>query len=101
MAHLRLIHDNKLTAVASSATHPTTNDYKSQTSTNMDAAQLPVSAPQTATLVTKANPVLLPAASAAPANNGDLVFERTSDTSLTLRLKGTDGVVRAAALALA
>ncbi len=34
MAHLRLIHDNKLTAVAGSATHPTTNDYKSQTSTN-------------------------------------------------------------------
>lgn len=34
MAHLRLIHDNKLTAVAGSAVHPTTNDYKSQTSTN-------------------------------------------------------------------
>lgn len=67
----------------------------------MDAAQLPVSVPQTAALVTKANPVLLPAASATPANNGDLVFERTSDTSLTLRLKGTDGVVRSVALTLA
>ena len=29
MAHLRLIHDNKLTAVAGSAIHPATNDYKS------------------------------------------------------------------------
>lgn len=67
----------------------------------MDAAQLPVSAPQTATLVTKANPVLLPAASATPANNGELVFEHTSNTSLTLRLKGTDGVVRSVALTLA
>lgn len=67
----------------------------------MDAAQLPVSVPQAASLVTKANPVLLPAASATPANNGDLVFERTSDTSLTLRLKGTDGVVRSVALTLA
>ena len=56
---------------------------------------------QAAALVTKANPVLLPAASATPANNGELVFERTSNTSLTLRLKGTDGVVRSVALTLA
>ena len=67
----------------------------------MDAAQLPVSVPQIAALVTKANPVLLPAASTTPANNGELVFERTSNTLLTLRLKGTDGVVRSVALTLA
>jgi hypothetical protein len=34
MANLRLIHTNQLTQVAGSATHPATNDYKSQTSTN-------------------------------------------------------------------
>jgi len=33
MAHLRIIHNNRLTQVAGSSTHPTTNDYKSQTST--------------------------------------------------------------------
>jgi hypothetical protein len=41
-----------------------------------------------------------PLASATPANNGDLTFEATSNTSLTVRLKGTDGVVRSATLAL-
>lgn len=34
MANLRIIHNNKLTQVGGSATHPTVNDYKSQTSTN-------------------------------------------------------------------
>lgn len=34
MAHLRIIHNNKLTQVAGSSTHPATNDYKSQTSTS-------------------------------------------------------------------
>lgn len=33
MPNLRIIHDNRLTQVAGSSTHPTTNDYKSQTST--------------------------------------------------------------------
>ncbi len=42
-----------------------------------------------------------PLASVTPASNGDLVFEATSNTSLTLRLKGTDGVVRSASLTLA
>ena len=67
----------------------------------MDAEQLPVSAPQAAALATKAGTVLVPAASATPANNGEMVFEHTSNTSLTLRLKGTDGVVRSVALTLA
>ena len=67
----------------------------------INVEQMPVSAPQAAALVTKANPVLLPAASATPANNGEMVFEHTSNTSLTLRLKGTDGVVRSVALTLA
>ena len=33
MANLRLIHTNRLTQVAGSATHPATNDFKSQSST--------------------------------------------------------------------
>lgn len=33
MANLRIVHNNRLTQVAGSSTHPTTNDYKSQTST--------------------------------------------------------------------
>jgi hypothetical protein len=33
MANLRLLHTNRLTQVAGSATHPATNDFKSQTST--------------------------------------------------------------------
>lgn len=36
-----------------------------------------------------------------PANDGDMVFERTSDTSLTIKLKGSDGVIRSVVLALA
>lgn len=43
----------------------------------------------------------VPPSSATPAANGDLTFERTSNTSLTLRLRGTDGVVRSVALTLA
>ena len=42
-----------------------------------------------------------PAASATPANNGNLTFEATSNTSLTIKLKGTDGTVRSVALTLA
>lgn len=33
MPHLRLVHENKLTQVAGSASHPTLNDFKSKTST--------------------------------------------------------------------
>lgn len=33
MANLRIVYANRLTQVAGSSTHPTTNDYKSQTST--------------------------------------------------------------------
>lgn len=41
-----------------------------------------------------------PAASATPANNTDLTFERTANNMLTLKLKGTDGTVRSIALSL-
>ena len=42
-----------------------------------------------------------PPASITPSSNGDLVFEATSNTSLTVKLKGTDGTVRSVVLTLA
>lgn len=45
--------------------------------------------------------IISPAASATPASNGQMVFEATSNTSLTIKLKGTDGTVRSVVLTLA
>lgn len=42
-----------------------------------------------------------PSASATPANNGDMTFELTNDTTLKVKVKGSDGVVRSASLTLA
>ena len=42
-----------------------------------------------------------PATSATPANNGDLTFEKTSDTQVKIKVKGSDGVVRSVTLTLA
>ena len=41
-----------------------------------------------------------PAASVTPANNGQLTFEATSNTTITVKYKGSDGVVRSATLTL-
>lgn len=41
-----------------------------------------------------------PPATATPSNNGDLVIQATSNTSLTFKYKGSDGVVRSASLTL-
>jgi hypothetical protein len=41
-----------------------------------------------------------PAAAMTPAANGDLTIEATSNTSLTFRLRGSDGIVRSASLTL-
>jgi hypothetical protein len=41
-----------------------------------------------------------PLASAVPAANGELSFEATSNTTITVRFKGSDGTVRAVALTL-
>lgn len=43
---------------------------------------------------------ITPAASINPPNNGDLVIEATSNTSLTLKLKGSDGNIRSVVLTL-
>jgi len=42
-----------------------------------------------------------PGSSVTPANNGDVVIEATSDTTLTFKLKGSDGVVRTGTITLA
>lgn len=42
-----------------------------------------------------------PAASATPPSNGDLAIELTSDTTLTIKVKGSDGTIRSVALTLA
>lgn len=47
------------------------------------------------------NVILAPAASATPTANGDLVVQATSNTSLTFKLKGTDGTVRSGSITLA
>lgn len=44
---------------------------------------------------------LTPVFTAAPPADGTMMFERTSDTVLTIRMRGLDGVLRSAALALA
>jgi hypothetical protein len=56
----------------------------------------------TSTLTFKAfgTPILTPAASSVPTVNGELTVEATSNTTLTFRLKGTDGTVRSASLTL-
>jgi hypothetical protein len=43
---------------------------------------------------------IVPAASATPAANGQLVFEATSNTQVTVKLKGSDGTVREVVLTL-
>jgi hypothetical protein len=46
------------------------------------------------------NLVLKPSASVIPAANGDLVIEKTSNTSLTFKVKGSDGTVRSGSITL-
>lgn len=50
--------------------------------------------------ITLTNALSRPPASATPANNGDLVFELTDNTTLTIKVKGSDGNVRLVALTL-
>jgi hypothetical protein len=47
------------------------------------------------------NVVMQPPASVTPANNGDVTFQLTSNTQLTIKVKGSDGVVRSTNLTLA
>lgn len=49
----------------------------------------------------KNNFVISPVASAVPVGVGDMTFQLTSNTSLTVKVKGSDGVVRSTTLTLA
>ena len=44
--------------------------------------------------------VQTPGSTVTPANNGDLVVEATNDTTLTFKLKGSDGVIRTGTITL-
>lgn len=44
--------------------------------------------------------IAAPSASITPASNGDLVVEKTSNTTLTFKLKGSDGTVRSGTITL-
>jgi len=44
---------------------------------------------------------ITPGASVTPADNGDVVFQLTDNTTLTIKAKGSDGTVRSVALTLA
>lgn len=46
------------------------------------------------------NLTIVPGSSVTPVSNGDLVVEATSNTSVTIKLKGTDGTVRSVSLTL-
>lgn len=54
-----------------------------------------------ADISTNGNLTIKPGSSVTPANNGELTFQATSNTSVTVKLKGTDGIVRSAVLTLA
>lgn len=45
--------------------------------------------------------VMVPAASVTPAANGQMMVEATSNTSLTFKLRGTDGIIRSGSITLA
>jgi len=47
------------------------------------------------------NVVIKPAATATPKMPGSMVLQLTSDTSLTIKVMGSDGTVRSVALTLA
>ena len=47
------------------------------------------------------NAVIRPGASVVPAGVGDMVFQLTNDTTLTVKVRGSDGAVRSATLTLA
>lgn len=49
----------------------------------------------------KESVVIKPQASVSPQNIGEMVFQLTNDTTLVIKVKGSDGVIRTATLTLA
>lgn len=48
-----------------------------------------------------ASVVLEPPASANPVRNGDMVFQLTNNTTLVIKVRGSDGTIRSTTLTLA
>jgi hypothetical protein len=68
--------------------------------TLLDVTPAPAVALDAATL-RSGNAVLKPGSSVTPANNGEMTFQLTSNTQLTVKVKGSDGTVRSGSLSLA
>jgi len=68
--------------------------------TNISIANTAVSGLGTMSTQNSSAVTIQPAASATPTNNGDMVFELTDNTTLTIKVKGSDGTVRVVALTL-
>lgn len=68
------------------------------TDTDID---LVLSTKGTGSIVRTSKPFMFrPNTSASPVANGDVIFERTSNTTVSIKMRGTDGVVRTASLTL-
>lgn len=52
------------------------------------------------TLIKRVNLLTFPSTEVEPNNVGEMSFELTSDTSLTVKVKGSDGIVRSNVLTL-
>lgn len=51
-------------------------------------------------LTVNENLIITPATSVVPANNGEMTFEATSNSTITVKYKGSDGVVRTGTISL-
>lgn len=72
---------------------PVLGTAPNQVSTNQDLGRMAFQDPSAV--------VLEPQASATPYIIGNMVFQLTSDSQLTIKVKGSDGVIRSASLTLA
>lgn len=78
------------------------NSLVSKTDIGTDPNQLPLNQYLGTMAFQNASAVVIkPQASEVPSGIGDMVFELTSNASLTIKVKGSDGTVRSAVLTLA
>jgi hypothetical protein len=71
------------------------------TTTPLDTSKIRAKLTEDGDLYLNGNIVAKPAASATPASNGQMTFELTSNTTLKIKVKGSDGTVRSTSLTLA
>ena len=75
------------------------NESVTQSFTDALAVEAGIGTTATKTSFTR-DIVQTPSASVTPANNGELMVEITNDTTLTFKLKGSDGTVRSGTISL-